>query len=274
MEDVTLCGRQIFAKCVMYNITAAMRRTLWVRRHLVIEQIAALEGDIVCLQFVCIPYESSFMRRSGLMKTAAVIVKRARRGHEGLTKIASRSLSEIPAESTTASSIAITDCNGDSGSRKLVEKTVLNGFGKLNGNGQSMVREIELLCGRTKDKGGKIVDFVEQLHSRGLREDMLSCLPTDSLVKILQGMSNRVTSKKSKINGRAEQLIKHIAEVVSERAQQGDMQLESLIYFLLRITQLDRLELLQVAANLPMQRFDEFYTTGDRGLGLLATALQ
>lgn len=68
----------------------------------------------------------------------------------------------------------MSDCNGDSGSRKLVEKTVLNGFGKLNGNGQSMVREIELLCGRTKDKGGKIVDFVEQLHSRGLREDMLS----------------------------------------------------------------------------------------------------
>ncbi|EER19009.1 hypothetical protein Pmar_PMAR024182, partial [Perkinsus marinus ATCC 50983] len=52
------------------------------------------------------------------------------------------------------------------------------------------------------------------------------------------------------------------------------MQLESLIYFLLRITQLDRLELLQVAANLPMQRFDEFYTTRDQGLGLLATALQ
>lgn len=50
---------------------------------------------------------------------------------------------------------------------------------------------------------------------------LVGCLPTDSLVKILQGMSNRVTSKKSKINGRAEQLIKHIAEVVSERAQQG-----------------------------------------------------
>ncbi|KAF4726732.1 CCR4-NOT transcription complex subunit 6-like, partial [Perkinsus olseni] len=35
-----------------------------------------------------------------------------------------------------------------------------------------------------------------------------------------------------------------------------------------------RLELLQVAANLPMQRFDEFFTTGDRGLSSLATALQ
>ncbi|KAF4700482.1 CCR4-NOT transcription complex subunit 6-like [Perkinsus olseni] len=159
-------------------------------------------------------------------------------------------------------------------SESTVKMPHRNGYKKLNGDGQSLVQGVERLTAKSAAGRGRITDFIDQLHACGLREDTLGSLPTETLLRILQGLTARLANSKTRMDQRSNSLVTRIAEIVTDRAQDGDMPLDSLVYFLLRITQLGRLELLQVAANLPMQRFDEFFTTGDRGLSSLATALQ
>ncbi|KAF4665195.1 CCR4-NOT transcription complex subunit 6-like, partial [Perkinsus chesapeaki] len=149
-----------------------------------------------------------------------------------------------------------------------------NGHNKVNGHGLKGPLAAAAIEELTARREGSRAELVDRLYSSGMKMDTIDSLPTDSLIRILHGLTARHNISGAKSDRRVKHLVERVAEVVSARAQDGDITLESLVSFLLRITQLDRLDLLQVAANLPTQRFDEFYTLGGKGLSCLATALQ
>ncbi|KAF4725557.1 hypothetical protein FOZ63_006534, partial [Perkinsus olseni] len=177
----------------------------------------------------CFPY-GTCMRRCQLIRTA-VMVRRMRRplssgtsgspiGGGGAIAVSSRELtmaSEVPLPEATAEM----KLRSHSGSESTVKVPHRNGYRKLNGNGQSLVKGIERLTAKSAAGRGRITDFIDQLQACGLREDTLGSLPTESLLRILQGLTARLANKKMRMDQRSNSLVTRIAEIVTDRAQEG-----------------------------------------------------